>query len=124
MCKMLLSINPEFVTKILSGDKQYEFRKFRCRDDVDRIVIYATAPMKVIVGEAEIDTIIEGDVLNVWEKTKDSAGISYPFFRQYYKGKSHAYAYRLKNLIIYDKPKTLSDIGVSCAPQSYRYLPA
>lgn len=124
MCKMLLSINPEFVTSILRGEKLYEFRKFRCREDVDRIVIYATAPMKVIVGEAEIDTIIEDDVLNVWHRTKDYAGVSYPFYRKYYRGKKKAYAYRLKNLIIYNTPHTLYDIGVSSAPQSFRYLPA
>lgn len=124
MCKMLLSINPEFVESILKGDKLFEFRKFRCREDVDRIVIYATAPMKVIVGEAEIDTIIEDDVLNVWRQTHSYAGVSYNFFRKYYKGKKRAYAYRLKNLIIYDEPQTLEEIGVSSAPQSFRYLPA
>ena len=92
MCQMLLSINPEYVASILQGKKLYEYRKFRCRDDVDKIIIYATAP--------------------------------YKFFRQYYKGKKRAIAYQLKNLVIYDKPLTLEEIGVSCAPQSYRYISA
>ena len=39
MCKMLLSINPEYVESIIQGDKLFEYRKFRCRDDVDKIVI-------------------------------------------------------------------------------------
>ena len=46
MSRMLLSIKPEYVNKIISGKKKYEFRKFHCREGIDTIVIYATAPMK------------------------------------------------------------------------------
>lgn len=122
MCQMLLSINPEYVESILQGTKLYEYRKFRCRDDVDKIIIYATAPQKKIVAEAEIEEIVEDDVLNVWRRTKNHSGITYSFFRKYYKGKKKAVAYRLKNVLTYDKPLTLADIGVSCAPQSYCYV--
>ncbi len=123
MCQMLLSINPEYVESILEGKKLYEYRKFRCRDDVDKIIIYATAPQKQVVGEAEIADIVEDDLLTVWRLTKEHSGITYNFFRKYYKGKKTAVAYHLKNLIIYDEPLTLKDIGVSYAPQSYRYMP-
>lgn len=124
MCQMLLSINPEYVASILQGKKLYEYRKFRCRDDVDKIIIYATAPQKQVVGEAEIAGIVEDDILAGWHQTKEYSGITYKFFRQYYKGKKRAIAYQLKNLVIYDKPLTLEEIGVSCAPQSYRYITA
>lgn len=124
MCQMLLSINPEYVASILQGKKLYEYRKFRCRDDVDKIIIYATAPQKQVVAEAEIAGIVEDDILAVWHQTKEYSGITYKFFRQYYKGKKRAIAYQLKNLVIYDKPLTLEELGVSCAPQSYRYISA
>lgn len=124
MCQMLLSINPEYVASILQGKKLYEYRKFRCRDDVDKIIIYATAPQKQVVAEAEIAGIVEDDILAVWRQTKEYSGITYKFFRQYYKGRKRAIAYKLKNLVIYDKPLTLEQIGVSCAPQSYRYISA
>jgi len=119
---MLLSINPEYVASILQGKKMYEYRKFRCRDDVDKIIIYATAPQKQIVGEVEIADIVEDDILTVWHQTKEYSGITYKFFRRYYRGKKKAIAYHLKNLIVYDEPLTLNDIGISCAPQSYRYV--
>ena len=67
---MLLSINPEYVESILQGKKIYEYRKFRCRDDVDKIIIYATAPQKQVVAEADIADIIEDDILSVWRQTK------------------------------------------------------
>lgn len=123
MCQMLLSINPEYVASIIQGNKLYEYRKVRCRDDVDKIIIYATSPQKQVIGEAEIADIIEDDLLTVWRLTKRYSGISYKFFRKYYKGKTTAIAYQLKNLVIYDTPLSLEEIGVSCAPQSFRYLP-
>lgn len=122
MCQMLLSINPEYVESILKGTKLYEYRKFRCRNDVDKIIIYATAPQKQVVAEAEIEYIVEDEILNVWHQTKKYSGITYSFFRKYYKGKKKAVAYRLKNVVVYDKPLSLKDLGVSCAPQSYCYL--
>lgn len=122
MSQLLLSINPEYVESILKGKKLYEYRKFRCRNDVDKIIIYATAPQKQIVGEVEIANILEGSPIDIWEKTKEYSGITYNFFSKYYEGKRKAFAYQLKNLVVYDKPLTLNDIGVSHAPQSYRYV--
>jgi len=122
MCQMLLSINPEHVENIINGTKQYEFRKVRCKSDVDKIIIYSTAPQKMIVAEADIKEIIEDDVVKVWRLTKPLAGISYAFFRAYYKGKKKAVAYRLGNIEVYEKPRRLSDYGLTFPPQSFIYL--
>lgn len=122
MCQMLLSINPKYVKSIILGEKQYEYRKFRCRDDVDKIIIYETAPVKKVVGEADIADIIVDDVLKVWDQTKEHSGIDKDFYDMYYRGKEKAFAYQLKNVISYDEPKSLEDIGVRYAPQSYCYL--
>ena len=122
MTYLLLSINPQYVEQIISGKKYYEFRKFRCREDVNRILIYETSPAQRIIGEAGITEVIHDSVSNVWQKTKDGAGVSYDLYMQYYTGKSEAIAYKLDNLIIYKAPMTLTDIGVSSAPQSYIYV--
>ena len=45
MHKILISIKPEYVKRILSGEKMYEYRK-RVPADVKTVVIYATAPVK------------------------------------------------------------------------------
>jgi predicted transcriptional regulator len=63
MCKILISINPEHVQNILSGKKIFEYRKIRCRETVDSMVIYSTAPQMCVVAEASIDEIIVGDVV-------------------------------------------------------------
>ncbi len=76
MSRILLSIKPEYVTKIVSGKKKYEFRKFHCREDVDTIVIYATAPVKQVIGEVSIVAIIEDAVEEVWRQTRSDGGIT------------------------------------------------
>jgi predicted transcriptional regulator len=121
---MLLSINPEHVDNILSGIKRFEFRKVRCRADVDRIVIYATAPRKAVIGVVDIEEVIEDEVLSVWHLTKQAAGINYDFFRAYYKGRQKAVAYKLGQVEVFDEPKSLEDYGLRCAPQSFVYLEA
>jgi predicted transcriptional regulator len=60
----------------------------------------------------------------VLEQTKEYAGITYSFFRAYYKGKKKAVAYRLKNVEAYDEPRKLSDFGIEYPPQSFIYLKA
>ena len=73
MYQMLLSINPEHVESILCGKKQFEFRKVRCKEDVEKIYIYSTAPVMKVVAEADVDEIIEDDILTVWNLTKEYA---------------------------------------------------
>lgn len=122
MCKMLLSINPEHVEKILMGQKKFEFRKVRCRSNVEKIVIYATSPVMQIVGEADVLDIIEDKPDTVWNQTFEYAGISREFYDNYYKGKDKAVAYKLGNVNKYEKAADLADFGISSAPQSFIYL--
>ncbi len=124
MCQMLLSINPEHIENILSGKKLFEFRKVRCRAGVDKIIIYATAPEKMVVAEAEIEEIIEADPQTVWERTRELSGISYEFYEEYYKGREKAVAYKLRKVQKYPSPKPLSEFGLRYAPQSFVYLSA
>ena len=39
MCSILLSIKPDYVEKIFSGDKKYEFRTRISKEPVDKIYI-------------------------------------------------------------------------------------
>jgi len=119
---MLLSINPEHVENILSGKKQFEFRKVRCREDVDTIVIYSTYPVMKVVAEVSVERIIFGDILEVWHLTKERSGIPYTFYRKYYSGKKKAVAYELGAIKKFTRPKKLKDFGVAHAPQSFVYL--
>ena len=122
MSRMLLSIKPVYVKKILEGKKKYEFRKFRCKEGIDTIVIYSTAPEKKVVGEVPLLEIIEGDVEYVWQQTKPDGGITKKAYLEYYKDKEVATAYQLGEVVVYDEPKELSDLGLNYAPQSFAYI--
>lgn len=122
MCQMLLSINPEFVDKILAQTKRFEYRKNRCKSEVDTIVIYSTYPVMRVVGEVEVLGVIEDDAHSVWKQTKDYSGVSKGFFDAYFKGRQKAVAYKLGKIKRYKKPLLLSELGVRAAPQSFVYL--
>ena len=122
MSQMLLSINPEHVQNILVGKKKFEFRKVRCRSDVDTIIIYATSPVMKVVAEAEVLDVIEDHPNDVWDIASEYAGISKDFFDKYYEGKTKAVAYHLGRVKEYSIPRNLSEYGVNFAPQSFVYV--
>lgn len=122
MRALLLSINPEHVDNILNETKRFEFRRIRCQRPVDLLIIYCTAPVKMIVGQARIVRIIENSPEEVWNETKDAAGISKCFFDKYYDGRDKAVAYELGDITRYEVPRTLSDFGLHCPPQSFSYV--
>lgn len=120
--KILLSIKPEYVDKILTQAKKFEYRKQRCKSNVDTIVIYSTHPVMRVIGEVEILDVIEDTPNHVWQQTKEFSGISKQFFDSYFSGRTKAIAYKLGVVNIYPHPKLLSDIGIKSAPQSFVYL--
>ncbi|CQH58137.1 MULTISPECIES: ASCH domain-containing protein [Yersinia] len=123
--KVLLSIKPEFVERILDGSKRFEFRKGVFKNsNVKSVVIYATMPIGMIVGEFDIADVIEDTPSIVWKKTQKYAGISKHFFDSYFDSRERAVAIQISNVRKYDTPMLLSSLGENIsAPQSYRYLP-
>lgn len=121
--KVLLSIKPEFVEKIFAGTKKYEFRKslFK-KSGVKCVVIYASTPIKRVVGEFEIDNILSDDVNTIWEHTKKYSGITKDFYNSYFHNKKTANAIQIGRLTKFKKAKPLSDYNIHQAPQSFCYI--
>lgn len=122
MSSILMSIKPEFVESILSGEKEYEFRKRVCKRKVEKIYIYSTVPVQRIVAEADVEAILIETPTRLWEITHREAGIDKVFFDKYFEDREEAVAYKLTNVKKYRKPKMLQDLGVKTAPQSYQYV--
>ncbi len=122
--KVLLSIKPEYVEKILSGEKCFEFRKVLFRQDVEKVIIYSTMPVGKIVGEFQIDKVLSDSPSNLWEETKDSAGISFDFFSKYFSDRKVAHAIKIKNVEKYEvEVDPLTIFEKFTAPQSFMYMP-
>lgn len=122
MCKMLLSINPNHVENIFNGVKKYEYRKIKCKKNVEKILIYSTSPVQRIVGEATIELVIEDSPSNIWKLTEKFSGINKNFYEEYYSGKEIAVAYKLCDIIKYETPKKLEVYGIKMPPQSFMYV--
>lgn len=122
MTKMILPIYPEYIDLIIKGKKKYEFRKFTCKKEVKTILLYATHPIKAIVGEAKILNIIKNTPENVWKITKKFAGMSKEDFDVYYCDKNVAIAYELGNIKTYKTPKSLKDFNLDIVPRSFAYV--
>lgn len=122
--KVILSIKPEFVERIFSGIKRFEYRKviFK-RPEISTVVIYATKPFGKVVGEFEIGDIIVNSPNYLWKQTKDYSGISEKYFNKYFEGREKGFAITIKNYKKYDEPLDLSvyDENIKMAPQSFCY---
>jgi predicted transcriptional regulator len=122
--KVLLSIKPEFAFKIFDGSKRYEYRRAIFKNqEVSTVIVYASDPIKQIIGEFEIEDIFHEEPRSLWVKTKRHAGISKKRFFNYFINKSKGYAIKIKTTRIYVNPLPLSSFTISSPPQSYMYLP-
>ena len=117
-----MSIKPEFVNRIMTRQKEYEFRRKVCKKEINKIYIYSTAPVQKVVGEAEVEDILICTPSQLWAITKDKAGIDKPFFDRYFENREEAVAYKLSNIVQYELPKSLVEFGIKSAPQSYQYI--
>lgn len=118
----LLSIKPEFAEEIFQGRKKYEFRRSIFKRSIDVVVVYVTSPVMKVIGEFDVENIIQEPIENLWRKTKHSAGIDENRFMIYFDGKDDGYALEIGKVRIYDEPLDLKiHFGVR-PPQSYMYL--
>lgn len=121
--KVLLSIKPEFAKKIFDGSKKFEFRRniFK-RQDIEKVVVYASSPIKRIIGEFEIAKVLSDEPSQLWLETKEFAGINEEYFFKYFSNISVGYAIKIKSYQLYDFPIHIKDsLGVS-PPQSFMYI--
>ena len=120
--KVLFFISiPPFFLKI-GGQHSHQMLKKKCKQKVDKIVIYCTDPIKKVVAEVLVEDLISNTPIKVWNITKEYAGISKIKYMQYFANTEVAYAYKLSKIKKYDVPKTLEELGINYYPQSYVYL--
>lgn len=119
--KVILSIKPEYAEKIFSLQKDVEFRKIIFKEDVKTIIVYASAPISKVIGEFDVEDIVCGHIEQLWRHNCLKAGISYKAYKEYFKGKTFAYAIRIRCPRLYHQPLPLSHYGLTHAPQSFIY---
>lgn len=122
--KVLLSLKPAFAKEILAGNKRFEFRRRIFKNEkAVVVVIYATKPIGMVVGEFKIKKIHVGHPEDLWVLASGHAGISHAAYSKYFQGKERGYAIEVRDVTTYRRPQAISEvIPGGRAPQSFAYI--
>ena len=120
----LLPIQPRYAKAIMAGHKRVEFRRQSFRKQPDYVVLYASSPVKGIVGFFAVSHMTEAPPDELWERFGDQGGIEANAFRMYYRGAKHAVAIGIGDVVAFDEPLSLQSIGADfvAIPQSTVYI--
>lgn len=120
--KVILSIKPEFAEKIFEGTKRFEFRRSIFKNkNIETIIVYASSPVQKVIGEFDIEKIINDEIDELWSLTHDYAGISEEYFYSYFQDKEKGFAIKIKEYRKYKFPKCLKKDFNLTPPQSFLY---
>ncbi len=79
-----MSVHPRFAEAIMDGRKKVEFRKRRLADDVTVVWVYATAPVRRVIGYFEVDSIHTANPADLWRRFAHVGCIERADFDRYY----------------------------------------
>ena len=119
----LLPIRPIYANAILSGEKRVEFRRTKFKQNIRYVLIYASSPIKKIVGYFEIENIDETTPFQAWRDYSSLGFIDEESYLRYYDGSDKAYVISIQDVRSFDEYLPLSDLGENITPpQSHRYI--
>lgn len=119
-----MAIHPRYADAILDGRKRVEFRKRPLAADVRTVVIYATTPVKKIVGQFTVDRVLIDSPKHLWASVGGVGGIDEAAFSTYYAGTDAAVGIVLSAAWRYPSPIPLATLEQRPSiPQSFTYLP-
>ena len=123
---LFIAVKPEYANKLVSGQKDIELRKMRPHvRQGDYVIIYASAPVKAVLGFGRIKSVIECTPGNMWTNYSNRLGIGEQDFYLYYNGYHKAVG------IEFEMIKSVAPIGLEDLkkvdpyfhpPQIYSYV--
>lgn len=120
--KVVLSIKPEFAEKIFEGTKKFEFRKSIFKNkNIETVIVYASSPVQKVIGEFDIEHIINDKLEELWDLTHNHAGITKKYFYDYFQNRETGFAIKIKKYRRYKTPKNLKEEFNLFPPQSFSY---
>ncbi|MBX2999273.1 MAG: ASCH domain-containing protein [Caldilineaceae bacterium] len=124
---IVLSIRPHYVDMIFNRTKTVELRRSRPKRVVQGslVLVYASSPIRSLVGAFKIAKIVEKPLGELWELVKDTAGVTKEEYLEYFQGLDSGVGIFLDDVWLLDAPINLDDWaeqGISFhPPQSFRY---
>lgn len=119
----LMSIHPQYANAILDGSKTVEFRKRGLAPDVRTVLVYATSPIQRVIGEFEVERIVQTSPDDLWREAGPLGGIDEETFRNYYGTGDKAAGIVVAEARRYLEAVELARLDPDVrAPQSFAYL--
>ena len=123
---LFIAVKPEYANKLISGQKDIELRKMRPHvQQGDYVIIYASAPVKAVLGFGKVKSIIECSPEEMWAKHAVRLGIARKDFDSYYANheKSIGIEFEMIKPITFIGLEELRKVNPNFhPPQIYRYV--
>lgn len=123
---LFIAVKPKYANKLISGQKDIELRKMKPHvQQGDYVIIYASAPIKAVIGFGKVKKIIVCSPNEMWAKHSTRLGIKQQEFDSYYANHKKAIG------IEFEMIKPITPIGLEelkkvdpnfHPPQIYRYV--
>ena len=119
---VIISIRPFFVDPIFSREKRFEFRRVVARFRTgDRMIVYATAPLSLLVGEFRVGRVLTGTPEEVCAET--GADPLRRYTASYLRGARCCTAIEIVDPRRWNAPMPLTRLKARIrAPQSYVFM--
>ena len=126
---IVLSLKPPYAEAILSGVKTVELRRIGPRISAPtRALIYATTPLKALLGTCIVESVITDRLAVLWKAYGSRTGLRHAEFRDYFEGLEVGSALALSGVGRFGRRIPLADLRASRRmerpPQSYSYVDA
>ena len=113
----MLSIKPNYADMILDGEKTVEYRKScRCIKQGTPVLLYATAPVKAVVGHFVAGEILHAPPSVLWRRTNGRGGIDKRTFQQYFGDASNGTAIVAREPVRWPIPTPIDELGCIGTP--------
>lgn len=111
MTDILISIRPQFVNLIISGQKTVEIRNRPVRlASGSKLWIYSTLPKGCIEAVATVHSVEVNSPDSIWKRFQDKTGLSEEAFLMYINGADQISAIVLRDVKSLDPSLTLQDL--------------
>ena len=124
---VVLSLKPRFSEAILAGIKTVELRRTEPKIVVPtRALLYASTPVRALVGTCIIDSIRSADLATLWDEYGSRSDLRHSEFLQYFQGVGSGTALALTRPRAFGQPIALKDLRAKPKgfrpPQSFAYI--
>jgi len=124
---ILLSVKPQYADMILKGVKSVELRRVKPKyiEKGSLILLYASSPVKSIVGAFSVDSVAQEPLDKLWEMVKNKSGVTYKEYMKYFKDVKKGVGIFINDYWKLHKPISLDFIKQKMVsfypPQSFMY---